>query len=72
VGAFGSFTLRLAIATEWAVEPIPEGRYIFYNAGWNRDPAMLARDRTGLRHSEPYSSPSVIDYVANYIFARVK
>jgi len=72
VGAFGSFSLRLAIATEWAVEPIPEGRYIFYNAGWNRDPAMLARDRTGLRHSEPYSSPSVIDYVANYIFARVK
>lgn len=69
-GAFGCLSFRLAIGTQWAVEPTPEGKHTFLNAGWNRDLALLENDRIGLQHSEPYSASAVIHEVANYIASR--
>jgi hypothetical protein len=65
--AFGSFSLPTAIMTELGIEPTPEGYNKFYNVPWSRDMTDLQDGREGLRHSDPYSTKSVIDFVSNHI-----
>ena len=71
-GAFGCFSLRLALATQWAVEPTPEGQHAFLNGGWSRDPSKLKKDRVGLQHSEPYAAPGVVQSVVEFVEARLR
>jgi hypothetical protein len=70
--AFGCFSLRLAIAAEWAVEPTPEGLHAFLNGGWSRNMADLRNDRSTLQHSEPYSSSTVLKSVVHHIAAHLE
>jgi hypothetical protein len=65
--AFGCFSLRLAIAAEWAVEPTPEGLHKFLNGGWSRNFEELRNDRARLQHSEPYGSDAMLDSVVTHI-----
>lgn len=65
--ALGCFSLRLAIASEWAVEPTPEGCHTFLNGGWNRDLNYLKERRRILQHSEPYSSNDILQKVIDHI-----
>lgn len=69
--AFGCFSLRLAIAVEWAVEPTPEGLHAFLNGGWSRNIANLRNDRSILQHSETYSSNSALKIVVAHITAKL-
>jgi len=71
-GAFGCLSLRLAIATQWAVEPTPEGQHAFLNAGWSRDVSALVNDRVGLQHSEPYAAPAVVASVVEFVVHRLR
>ena len=71
VGALGKFSFGLAIATQWAVEPTPEGQHFFLNGGWIRDLTILERDRPGLQHSEPYSAPNVVAHVVEFVASRI-
>lgn len=66
-GALGCLSWRMAIATQWAVEPAPEGKHAFFNGGWTRDALALERDRAGLQHSEPYTSPAVVEAVVEFV-----
>ena len=70
-GAFGCLSFRLAIATQWAVEPTPEGEHLFLNAGWSRDTTILQKDRIPLQHSEPYAALSVLESVVKFVEERV-
>lgn len=58
---FGVWSAAAALATEFAIEPTPEGFHQFCNTGWSRDARMLRADRPGLQHSDPYSSKSAQD-----------
>lgn len=69
--AFGCFSLRLAIAAEWAVEPTPEGLHKFLNGGWSRSVEELQNDRSVLQHSEPYGSHAMVESIVNHIAAHV-
>jgi hypothetical protein len=71
-GAFGCFSFRLAIATQWAVEPTPEGQHTFLNGGWSRDPSELREDRVGLQHSEPYAAPAIVESVVAFVVERLR
>lgn len=70
-GAFGCFSLRLAVATQWAVEPTPEGRHTFLNGGWGRNPSTLREDRIGLQHSEPYTASTIVESVVAFVAERL-
>lgn len=58
---FGVWSAAAALATEFAIEPTPEGFHQFCNTGWSRDARVLRADRPGLQHSDPYSSKSAQD-----------
>jgi pimeloyl-ACP methyl ester carboxylesterase len=64
---FGTWSLRAAVSAEFAIEPVPEGAHRFCNTGWSRDPAVLARERPTLQHSEPYSSHSSRSALCDWI-----
>ena len=71
-GALGQFSIALAIATQWAVEPTPEGTHTFLNGGWSRDASVLEQDRGVLQHSDPYVSPAVVEAVVEFVRASVE
>jgi|GEM_PF-6803648 len=64
---FGVWSATAALATEFAIEPTPEGFHQFCNTGWSRDAIALSVDRPGLQHSDPYSSKAAQDALSKWL-----
>ncbi len=67
----GAWNIRAALAMQFAVEPAPEGRHLFINAGWERRAKELARRGFTLQHSESYMSEAAVTAIGDVLAERL-